>query len=422
MRLRTSTVLMLVLVVAIAGAANAMTMNTGVSGTVEYMVWGDAASDAIEQMVIDAFEAKYPNVDVVLRKPAGNYFEQLLTSIAAGTPPDIAIVDFYDLPNLIQAGLGQDVTAWAERDMVIAELESQLHPAAIDEMRLDGKLYSVANLRIGIDGLFYNKTMFDEGAVPLPAQGGAWTIDDWKEAAVRLTRSVNGDVSQWGIHFHEFFIWPFVRMNGGSLLTEDQTRVAFDRPEAYTALQELADLDLESNAIVWSFERRNAFEEGVAATHIMWVGGIVNWLRNNATWEWDIAPIPAGKLGSIGTIKGNPVIIPTTANNKEAAWEFMKFLGSEEAYTIYGLQGRFFPMHRGALQQVLEGSQGLSPAHLGEVMSWTAMPLPFVPGFREAQNMWLEELRPVWLGESSARLAGETIAQRSVGILASAKQ
>jgi len=413
---------MLVLVVAIAGAANAMTMNTGVSGTVEYMVWGDAASDAIEQMVIDAFEAKYPNVDVVLRKPAGNYFEQLLTSIAAGTPPDIAIVDFYDLPNLIQAGLGQDVTAWAERDMVIAELESQLHPAAIDEMRLDGKLYSVANLRIGIDGLFYNKTMFDEGAVPLPAQGGAWTIDDWKEAAVRLTRSVNGDVSQWGIHFHEFFIWPFVRMNGGSLLTEDQTRVAFDRPEAYTALQELADLDLESNAIVWSFERRNAFEEGVAATHIMWVGGIVNWLRNNATWEWDIAPIPAGKLGSIGTIKGNPVIIPTTANNKEAAWEFMKFLGSEEAYTIYGLQGRFFPMHRGALQQVLEGSQGLSPAHLGEVMSWTAMPLPFVPGFREAQNMWLEELRPVWLGESSARLAGETIAQRSVGILANAKQ
>ena len=307
---RKKTACVLVLVVALAGAAGAATLDTNVSGTIEYMVWGDANSDRIEQMVIDAFKAKYPNVDVVLRKPAGNYFDELLTSIAAGTPPDIAIVDFYDLPNLIHAGLGVDVTAWAERDGEWAELHDQLHPAAIGEMLLDGKLYSVANLRIGIDGLFYNKTMFDEAAVPLPAQGGAWTIDDWKEAAVRLTKSTNGDVTQWGIHFHEFFIWPFIHMNGGTLLTEDKTRAPFDRPEVYTALQDLADLDLETNSIVWSFERRNAFEEGVAAMHIMWVGGIVNGLRSNVTWEWDIAPIPAGSLGSIGTIKGNPVIIP----------------------------------------------------------------------------------------------------------------
>jgi len=422
LRFRTTVALAICAIAAFSGLAGAVTMNTGVQGTIEYMVWGDANSDRIERMVIDAFKAKYPGVEVVLRNTAGNYIDQLLTSIAAGTPPDIAIVDFYDLPNLIHAGLGTEVTAWAERDQVLSMLERELHPAATAEMRLDGKLYSVANLRIGVDGLFYNKTMFDNAAVPLPAQGGTWTIDDWEEAAVRLTRSTNGEVTQWGVAFHEFFIWPFIHMNGGRLLTEDQTRAAFDQPEVYTALQRLADLDLETGAIVWSFERRNAFEEGVAAMHIMWVGGIVNGLRNNVSWEWDIAPIPAGRLGSIGTVKGNPVIIPINAKNKEVAWEFMKFLGSEEAYTIYGLQGRFFPMHRTALQNVLANSIGLPPAHLGEINNWTAVALPFVPGFRQVQDMWNQELRKVWLGETSARLAGETIVQRSIAILADARR
>src|SRR5690606_15662678 len=109
-------------------------VNTELSGTIEFMVWGNVRSNEIDQMVIDAFQAKYPNIKVELRNPGGNHKEQLLTSIAGGLAPDIAIVDFYDLPELIEAGLIFDVTAWAERDGIYDEIRAELHPAALGEM------------------------------------------------------------------------------------------------------------------------------------------------------------------------------------------------------------------------------------------------------------------------------------------------
>ena len=397
-------------------------INTELSGTIEFMVWGNAASNDIEQKVIDAFQAKYPNVKVELRNPGGNHQEQLLTSIAAGIPPDIAIVDFYDLAAMIEAGLVFDITAWAERDGVYDMIRSELHPAAIGEMEYKGRLYSVANVRIAPDGLFYNKDLFNEAGLALPTDH--WTIEDMRDAAIRLTRrNSEGDVTQWGIEFHRFFIWPFIRMNGGSLFDPDFTYSPFDEPAVYEALQWLADIDLVHEAIAWNpYERAGAFSEGLAGMHIMWVGNLIVGLRASASWDWDIAPIPAGKLGSIGTVKGNPVVIPANAANKELAWEFMKFLGSEEAQYIYGREGRFYPLHRSALARVIQDSVGLPPANLAAVMTWHAEPLPAVPGFAQVQNMWHEELEAVWNGTTSAKTAGEMIRQRSAVILEDARR
>lgn len=408
---------------ALSGLVGATDVNEELSGTIEFMVWGGADSDRIERRVIEAFEARYPNVKVELRNPSGAYFDQFLTSIIADTPPDIAILDYYDFPSAVLQGLVTDLTEWAERDGIIDELHREMHPAAIGEMLVDGRLYSAANVRIGADGLFFNKDLFQEAGVLNPLEAESWTWDDMRDTAVRLSRSdSSGERTQWGLAFHEFFIWPFIRMNGGRLLNEDLTRVTFDEPAATEALQWLAEMSIESDAIAWNFgPNGNAFSEGRAGMHIMWVGNLVLGLRDAVPWDWDIAPLPAGRLGSISTVKGNPVVIPSTARNKELAWEFMKFLGSEEAYYIYGSEGRFFPMHRSAMQRVLQDSVGLPPANLGMVLELNAQPLPFVPGFSQVQNMWRDELRRVWQGEISVQLAVQQIAERSVHMLRDAR-
>ncbi len=266
-----------------------------------------------------------------LRNPGGNHKEQLLTLIASGLAPDIAIVDFYDLPK----------SASTIKNCVSL-------PGRAGEMEYNGRLYSVANLLIpNPDALYYNLDMFNTAGLPYPSD--QWTLEDMKEAAIRLTRhGPDGNVNQWGIEFHRFFIWDLIRMNGGKLVSDDGTYAPFDDPAVYEALQWLADIDLVHEAIAWNpYEYAGAFTEGYAGMHIMWTN-LTYGLRNSATWDWDIAPIPAGKLGSIGTFKGNPVVIPVNAKNKEAAWEFMKFLGGEEAQYIYGREGRFYPLHRSA--------------------------------------------------------------------------
>lgn len=403
-----------------SASALGMVQNTQISGEVEFAVWGNAASDDIHRQVIAAFEAIYPNIKVNLRNIAGNYQEQLLTTIAADVAPDIAIVDFYDAASFIEAGLAVDVTEWAERDGVVSALEAAYHPAALGELYYKGRLYSAANVLSNPDALYYNKDLFNQAGLPYPSS--SWTLEDMKEAAIRLTRrGPDGNVNQWGIEFHRFFIWDIVRMNGGQLLSDDGTYVPFDQPEAYEALQWLADIDLVHDAIAWNpYEFSGAFNQGVAGMHIMWTN-LTYGLRGSVTWDWDIAPIPAGKLGSIGTFKGNPVFIPVNAKNKEAAWEFMKFLGSEEAQYIYGSLGRFTPMHRTALARTIRDTEGMPPANFAQLLTWNFLPLPFVAGFRQVQDMWHGELEQVWYGNTPARVAGERIRDLSVGILAEAQ-
>lgn len=404
-----------------SAAAFAQVMNTQIRGEIDFGVWGNASSDDIHRQVIAAFEARYPNIKVNLRNIAGNYQEQLLTSIVADVAPDIAIVDFYNLASFIEAELAVDVTAWAERDGVLSMLETEIHPAAVGELYYNGRLYSVANLLTNPDALYYNVDMFNTAGLPYPSD--RWTLEDMKEAAIRLTRrGPDGNVNQWGIEFHRFFIWDLIRMNGGKLISDDGTYAPFDDPAVYEALQWLADIDLVHEAIAWNpYEYAGAFTQGYAGMHIMWTN-LTYGLRGSATWDWDIAPIPSGKLGSIGTFKGNPVVIPVNAKNKEAAWEFMKFLGGEEAQYIYGSLGRFTPMHRAALARTIRDTAGMPPANFAALLSWNYLPLPNVPGFSDLQNMWIGELEPVWTGETPARVAGERIRELSVGVLANARR
>ncbi len=402
----------------------AATPRTDLKGTIDFLVWGNADSDRIDKMVIEAFQKQYPNITVNLVNSTSNHMDKFLTLVAAGTPPDIVIIDAYDFPSVVNQGLAFDVTAWAQRDGVINYMKKELHPAAYEEMTYGGRLYSVANLRIGLDALFYNQDLFLQGGVPFPYSQGEWTWEDLKSAAIRLTRDKNGDGTpdQKGLDMHQFFFWSIVRAYGGELLNAERTRAILDEPRSVDAIQWLADLGVQHNAISWNFQSGPRFGNGDAAMHIMWVGGIVQSLRATAKFGWDITPLPAGPAGAISTVKGNPVIIPASAKNKELAWEFMKFLGGEEANYIYGMQGRFFPLHRSALMRVVRNSANLPPKSLPIITELKAKPLPLVPGFSQVQNMWVTELRPVWLGQAPARTAAVKIAEQSAVILAEAKK
>lgn len=396
---------------------------------IEFMVWGGASSDRIEELIIATFEKDHPHIDVELVNSGGNHLDKLITSIVSGNAPDLALVDAYDYPSVVMEGLATDITDWAQRDGIIAKLEEELHPAAFEEMWVDGRLYSVANLRIGMDGMFINHDLFAEGGIAPPTMdetlSGKWSWHDFRQNAVSLTRDLDGDgqMDQWGVDFHEYFIWPFVRMNGGRLLNEDRTRVALDEPAAVEAIQWLADLGIQSQAIAWNFDHGFTFTKGKSAMMVHWIGGVVQTLRDVATWYWDITAFPAGKEGSISTVKGNEVIIPSNAENKKLAWEFMKFLGSEEAYYIYGMEGRFFPLHKTALRRVAEDSEakGLYPAHLKSILQFNAQPLPLCPGYRRVQNLWVQNLRSVWRGEKPANTVCKQIAEMSIGILREAQ-
>ena len=68
------------------------------------------------------------------------------------------------------------------------------------------------------------------------------------------------------------------------------------------------------------------FKRGTIATQMMgaWLGGhLQNWLAPNTRGLWRAADLPGGAYGSWG---GTFYAIPKKSQNKEAAWEFIKYM------------------------------------------------------------------------------------------------
>ena len=66
------------------------------------MTWDSAEGSAWAKAVFDKFEAANPNIKIELQPMPDGYDDRLLTSLAAGTPPDLFLV--WDYPSLASLG------------------------------------------------------------------------------------------------------------------------------------------------------------------------------------------------------------------------------------------------------------------------------------------------------------------------------
>lgn len=399
------------LVLAICLQAKAI---AAISGTISYYVWGSAVSDDIDRAVIAAFNKKHPDIKVNLINSGsyGAHLDKLYTMIAGGSPPEVALVDGYDYASLVKHGVATDLTEWAARDGIRAEA---YHPSFWQEMIIGGRLYSVASMRGGRVIMYYNEELFEQAGLANPYAAGRWDWDYLVQAGKRLTRDTNGDgiPDRWGFVPYTGGFWPWVWMNGGRLLDEAKTKAPFDEPATYEAIQWLADLRLQHQIVGGDFLK------GTVGMYVAWDTEAIATYRRQCTFRWDIAPLPAGPVTQVTTSKGNEVVIPYNASQKNAAWELVKFLGGSDAQYLYAQLGRFVPAQLEAARRMIRDAQAVNaqPAHLNIIAELDTRMLPVIPGFTNLQQMWNQELQAVWAGRTSAREAGEKIAQLSKAIL-----
>ena len=64
--------------------------------------------------MVTRYEALRPGTRVVLESAPNGYEERLLTSIAAGHPPDVYLLDSPDIPTFVDRGLAVDFAPYRE--------------------------------------------------------------------------------------------------------------------------------------------------------------------------------------------------------------------------------------------------------------------------------------------------------------------
>ncbi len=298
-------------------------------------VGGDAAK-LIDQMTAD-FNAENPDVQVQAVY-TGNYDDTVTaiqTAIQGGNAPDL----FVSLATQ-RFTMADTRMAMPLDDLIAADPEGQ---AFVDDFidgfmldsYVDGSIYSIPFQRSTMV-MFYNKDAFEE--VGLDPEAPPTTWDEMVEYAQKLTNenrygvgiALNSGSAQWA--FTGFSLQNCT--NGVGLMSADGKEVYFNTPENIEALQLWLDLQnkymcMAPGIVQWT-DLPTQFLAGEVAMIYHTTGNLTN-IRNNATFDFGVCFLPAGRQYGAPTGGGNFYITNGISEERQkAAWEFIKFCCSTE--------------------------------------------------------------------------------------------
>lgn len=293
------------------------------------------------------FEAQNPDINVEAIY-SGSYTDtttRALTAARSGTPPTVAVLLATDIYTLIDSGVVEPIDTWIKTPEDQAWVDGFM-PAYLASARVDGNLWAVPFQR-STAVMYYNKEAY--AAAGLDPESPPKTWDEMVEHGKALTvRDAAGNVTQWGIGIpgsSNAVHWLFgalVAQNKGRLSSEDGLYTFFDSPEVIGALQYFVDLStthgIHPPGVQEWGTTPSDFMEGRLAMAWHTTGNLGN-IRTNATFDFGVAPYP-GNPDPASVLGGGNLYIFEGASDeqKAAAFEFIKFLTSDELLADWGIQ------------------------------------------------------------------------------------
>ncbi len=285
----------------------------------------------IYDRIFEKFRKTHPHINLRVLYITADYESKILTMFAGNTAPDVIFMYPNALPVWSSKNALREIEPFIEKDPDFNL--NDYYPGMLRTFTYKGHLYGLPK-DASASILYYNKEMFAKEGVEFPNE--SWTWDDFLEAAKRLTkRDESGGIIQYGAGPYPLFdlIWQ----NGGRVLSEDGKRCLLDSPEAIEAIQFKADLIRKyrvtplppEGEIAGVGSRREFFTMGKMAMHIEMYPA-VSILRQTCKFDWDIAPLPSGKVRRGSMVVGSALAITTQSKHPQQAWEWIKWLTGAE--------------------------------------------------------------------------------------------
>ncbi len=381
------------------------------AGPITFQVTGDPEETRAYGELAEMFERQTGRKVEIVEVPERDvHTAKLTTSISAGRPPDVFLLNYRYMGGFAARGAIDPAGPRLERSEVFDR--EDFYPLPLEAFEFGGELQCVPQNASSLV-VYYNLDAFRKAGVKPP--GDEWSYEQFAAAAEKLTGDGTHGV---GIDVSLIRTSPWVWGAGGELVDDEEspTRLLFDTPEGRRGLDRL--LALRENGWSPTADENDAkpvderFLEGSVAM-LLSSRRDVPLMRTIDEFEWDVAPFPtdvepASVLHSDGfcVSKGGDV---------EAAWEWVEFALGPEGQEVLARSGRSVP----SLIDVAESPAFLDPGdppassrvfldalehmhRLPTTENWTAL--------EEQADAILEELYYGRLGldEALERLARET--------------
>lgn len=290
---------------------------------------------ALNEVVIPAFQKKYPNITVkAVVQPGDGLHDALVTAAAGGTTPDVMRMDIIWTPEFAKLGALEAVDGMAG----FADIKKAAFPGPMATNAFKGKYYGLpldTNTQVMI---YTNDSLKNAGMTAAPK-----TIEEfqkWYKANKGKSPFALSGTYPWAF-------LPWFWSLGGKVTNDDYTKATgvVNSDASVAAVQQMLDMQKDGAFAQTHLGGKPGTWEGFKAGQYgaiqdgPWFFAIMG---NDPALKGKMTagPMPAGKGGSISVVGGENVVMFKTAKNKDAAWKFMSFLLSDEAQVAMAKTGQ----------------------------------------------------------------------------------
>jgi multiple sugar transport system substrate-binding protein len=292
-----------------------------------YATWTDGDQLKIEQGLIKNYETAHPNIKVSIDAWGDGYDQKLAAAIGANDSPDVLMV--WDFPTYYKALEPLDNMVNADADLNLDDM----YPGLLNYDKINGQLYGIPT-GYTTRAIYYNKKLFDDAAIPYPAEG--WTWDDFNQYAKKLTNPATKQFgfaipSNPGTYSMEQFLWS----DGGSFISPDGKQIEgfANGKEAVDVLTMFQNMVKNKTAVLVGGKNQQSgddiFKSGKLA---MWESGtwpMESFKKAGLNFGTVILPAFPGKKVQ-GVVHEGAYSISNTSKQKQEAWNLAKYLVSSE--------------------------------------------------------------------------------------------
>jgi multiple sugar transport system substrate-binding protein len=353
----------MIVVVAAGGCSKQSERHEGMVVVTFWHSFVAATIPALEEL-LQGFEEAHPNIQIQAQYiPTGDALVQkLVAAIQSETAPDVSWIHADFLDKLVEADAIYPLSHFIDgKNGLTIEEMSDFVPASLEAGRWKGTQYALP-MEATMLALFYNKDLFR--AAGLDPNQPPQTWDELHHTAKQLTLDYDSDgkTDQYGFFVPVFpasgplNIWmnlqwvPFLWQAGGDELNADGTRILFNSTagvQALTLWKRLYD-DLDFGRFGLSHDM--GFASGKIAMILDGPWDLPRF-RELRSFEWAVAPLPAGPAGSATYLAGEQLVVFRQSRVPDAAWTFVKWVVQPEVQALFSMRSGYLPVRTSALSR-----------------------------------------------------------------------
>lgn len=347
-------------------ATKAPSTDGGEKVTLKWAIW-DKDSVPYWTALKSDYEAKNKNVTIELVDLGSTDYMTVLATELSGSGSDFDLVTIKDVPGyatLVQKNTLVSLDDYIKKD----NIDLKQYAGTTDQVTVNNSLYELP-FRSDYWVMFYNKDIFDKAGVAYPTND--MTFDQYQKLAKSVTSTEFGS-QVYGAHYHTWrsAVQLFGILDGKHTVLDGT--YDFMKPY-YEMVKQQEDDGVCRDYVTLSAEGLHysaAFSTGDVAMMNMgtwFISTLMSKLDNgeydkSLCGNWGIVKYPHAEgvqAGStLATITG--IGITEASKNKDAAWDFVKYISGEDGAKVLAATGNFPAIMTADIQDVIAKMSGFS--------------------------------------------------------------